>query len=276
MKKQRQDILRKNKVHRRRLQWVDVVVALCLLSDFFSVFLYSSTLFNEWAWISILVSIVTAICLDMSLFHAAKLLNSPRSQSADVRRRCFLNVAAMVAVFLLGFACLVHMAWAVETVQGNNLWQDGTLARLLLPIATSGLSFVMGLKVNPSRERLEEIGELRRELQLAIADERVDCDRVQRLLQRFDPDQYDAQLRRQSVLRLKAAASAAEYEIRLQLSQELGSTEAVDAFLCSNDLLLNPSELLDELAEVDAAAPAAGAESPATPGSGLVRLVSGS
>ena len=62
-----------------------------------------------------------------------------------------------------------------------------------------------------------------------------------------------------------------------QLSQELGSTEAVDAFLCSNDLLLNPSELLDELAEVDAAAaPAAGAESPATPGSGLVRLVSGS
>ena len=114
------------------------------------------------------------------------------------------------------------------------------MARLLLPIATSGLSFVMGLKVNPSRERLEEIGELRRELQLAIADERVDCDRVQRLLQRFDPDQYDAQLRRQSVLRLKAAASAAEYEIRLQLSQELGSTEAVDAFLCSNDLLLNP------------------------------------
>ena len=150
------------------------------------------------------------------------------------------------------------------------------MARLLLPIATSGLSFVMGLKVNPSRERLEEIGELRRELQLAIADERVDCDRVQRLLQRFDPDQYDAQLRRQSVLRLKAAASAAEYEIRLQLSQDLGPTEAVDAFLCSNDLLLNPSELLDELAEVDAAAPAAGAESPATPGSGLVRLVSGS
>ena len=79
--------------------------------------------------------------------------------------------------------------------------------------------------------------------------------RSEALLAAFSPDQFDQQMHHLSVLRVKVAACQAEYALRLAQAQALGTTEAVDKLLCSNDLLLaDPIALLEDLSQDPASA----------------------
>lgn len=245
----KRDILYKNHV-RRSARMADVVVLACTLSDMLCVAAYSGVLFNEVPLASILISCVVAACLDLSLFHAATVLNTPEHQG--MRSRRMGKVIGMLAVFIVGYISLLLMAWMVEGdfIHGNY----GVLARLLIPIATSILSFFMGFSLSPKGDRLQEINMLRQELQAAIANQEEDCRRTEAVLDKFSVDEYDARVHQLSVTRLKIIATQAENEVCLALAQQLGTTEAVDKLLCSNDLLVDPTALLEDLSQDPASA----------------------
>lgn len=246
-KKDKKDIFCPKKPKSRWL--VAAVVLVCVASDFVTSLQYSSVLFNEYPWVSWLVSGVTALGLDVSLAYTAIMVNGVRPRSATARRRRALGVGGMVGVFLLSYACLVWMAWSVEAQAGADMLRDGTLPRLLLPIATSILSFVMGWTLDPIKARLEEIDNLCVELEKEISVCRADCGRMQSVLAQFHPDQYDETMFRLSAMRIKAAMSQAQYQIRLLLAEELGSVEATEAVLNRDGLFLDLT--VDELETTD-------------------------
>ena len=224
---------------RRWSMWLTrAIVLLCIASDFICCFQYSSLLFNEFAWVSWLVSMVTAVGLDASLAYAATMLNGVRPRSCTARRRRALGVGGMFAVFLLSYGCLVLMAWSAEAQAEADLLRDGTVARLILPVATSILSFVMGWNLDPAGARLQKIRQTCAELEREILAVRADCERTEAVLARFEPSSYDESMFRLAALRVKAAMAEAQSQIRLQLAEELGYNEAVDAILRRDGLFL--------------------------------------
>ena len=90
-------------------------------------------------------------------------------------------------------------------------------------------------------DRLREVQTLQRQVQAAAAREAEEVRRSEALLAAFSPDQFDQQMHHLSVLRVKVAASQAEYDLRLAQAQALGTTEAVDKLLSGGDLLVDPT-----------------------------------
>mgnify|MGYP001777797046 CR=1 FL=1 len=257
----KRDILYQNRV-KRPFRLADGIVFLCICSDLLCVYQYSAVLFNEYQATSILISLAVAVCLDASLYHGAGVLNFPRRRDSAVRRRCVWTLAGMAAVFLVAYISLLLMAWMVEGDLRHN-W--GVWARLLIPIATSILSFFLGLSTDPVGDRLREVQTLQRQVQAAAARDRMRCFTVDHSSQRgpsgrLSPDQFDQQMHHLSVLRVKVAASQAEYDLRLAQAQALGTTEAVDKLLSGGDLLVDPTALLDELTQPGADPAKAGAQ----------------
>ena len=252
----KRDILYQNRV-KRPFRLADGIVFLCICSDLLCVYQYSAVLFNEYQATSILISLAVAVCLDASLYHGAGVLNFPRRRDSAVRRRCVWTLAGMAAVFLVAYISLLLMAWMVEGDLRHN-W--GVWARLLIPIATSILSFFLGLSTDPVGDRLREVQTLQRQVQAAAAREAEEVRRSEALLAAFSPDQFDQQMHHLSVLRVKVAASQAEYDLRLAQAQALGTTEAVDKLLSGGDLLVDPTALLDELTQPGADPAKAGAK----------------
>ena len=252
----KRDILYQNRV-KRPFRLADGIVFLCICSDLLCVYQYSAVLFNEYQATSILISLAVAVCLDASLYHGAGVLNFPRRRDSAVRRRCVWTLAGMAAVFLVAYISLLLMAWMVEGDLRHN-W--GVWARLLIPIATSILSFFLGLSTDPVGDRLREVQTLQRQVQAAAAREAEEVRRSEALLAAFSPDQFDQQMHHLSVLRVKVAASQAEYDLRLAQAQALGTTEAVDKLLSGGDLLVDPTALLDELTQPGADPAKAGAQ----------------
>lgn len=247
----KRDILYQNRV-KRPFRLADGIVLLCTCSDLLCVYQYSGIIFDEYQAVSILIALTVAVCLDVSLYHGAGVLNLPRCRDSSVRRRCVWTVAGMAAVFLVAYISLLLMAWIVEGDLRHN-W--GVLARLLIPIATSILSFFLGLSTDPVGDRLREVQTLQRQVQAAAARQAEEVRRSEALLAAFSPDQFDQQMHHLSVLRVKVAACQAEYALRLAQAQALGTTEAVDKLLCSNDLLLaDPIALLEDLSQDPASA----------------------
>ena len=252
----KRDILYQNRV-KRPFRLADGIVFLCICSDLLCVYQYSAVLFNEYQATSILISLAVAVCLDASLYHGAGVLNFPRRRDSAARRRCVWTLAGMAAVFLVAYISLLLMAWMVEGDLRHN-W--GVWARLLIPIATSILSFFLGLSTDPVGDRLREVQTLQRQVQAAAAREAEEVRRSEALLAAFSPDQFDQQMHHLSVLRVKVAASQAEYDLRLAQAQALGTTEAVDKLLSGGDLLVDPTALLDELTQPGADPAKAGAQ----------------
>ena len=252
----KRDILYQNRV-KRPFRLADGIVFLCICSDLLCVYQYSAVLFNEYQATSILISLAVAVCLDASLYHGAGVLNFPRRRDSAVRRRCVWTLAGMAAVFLVAYISLLLMAWMVEGDLRHN-W--GVWARLLIPIATSILSFFLGLSTDPVGDRLREVQTLQRQVQAAAAREAEEVRRSEALLAAFSPDQFDQQMHHLSVLRVKVAASQAEYDLLLAQAQALGTTEAVDKLLSGGDLLVDPTALLDELTQPGADPAKAGAQ----------------
>ena len=252
----KRDILYQNRV-KRPFRLADGIVFLCICSDLLCVYQYSAVLFNEYQATSILISLAVAVCLDASLYHGAGVLNFPRRRDSAVRRRCVWTLAGMAAVFLVAYISLLLMAWMVEGDLRHN-W--GVWALLLIPIATSILSFFLGLSTDPVGDRLREVQTLQRQVQAAAAREAEEVRRSEALLAAFSPDQFDQQMHHLSVLRVKVAASQAEYDLRLAQAQALGTTEAVDKLLSGGDLLVDPTALLDELTQPGADPAKAGAQ----------------
>lgn len=215
------------------------------------VFCRSASTFNETPIISIVVSIVSAISLDASLGYAAMLMNRCTSTSSPaVRSRCRVLVGLLIAVFAIAYAGLILLAWSDASRADTDLVTSGTLTRLLLPTATSILSFVMGLALNPNDDRLSEINsqlaELNRELDATTAT----AQRLQTAFHLYDPAQYDLQQYKLAVARLKAQRLAAEHEVRLMLAQELGTANVTNQLLPNLNampelsLSLTPNSLL--------------------------------
>lgn len=242
-------ILQKNsKSHGCSKGLVALIVLICTASDFITIYTFSASVFNETPIISIIISIVSAICLDASLGYAAITMNRCTSISSPaVRSRCRVLVGLLIVVFAIAYSGLILLAWSNASRADTDLVTSGTLTRLLLPTATSVLSFVMGLALNPNDERLSQIdrqlAELNRELDITTAT----AQRLQAVFSLYDPAQWDLEQYRLAVARLKAHSNAAAYEVRLMLAQELGTADITNQLLADGSA---SEELYNQIEEL--------------------------
>lgn len=220
------------------------VVLLCIASDLICILEFSIKIYNETPLISWLVSGVLAVCLDASLAYAASIFSQSQKRIGSKEK---LAAAAMLLVFFLAFISLVLIAVAASyQSESTDLFQNGTIARLIIPIATSILSFVLGWDLDPNKTRLEELKRQRSNIQMELLEEKATCQRLHAVFQKMDPEAYDVQMFRLSMSRLKAALTQAQYKLRIALAEELGTTEAAN-MLKDHDLLLDAGEMIKNL-----------------------------
>lgn len=236
VKKHDQSLLNPNKPRKRI--GVLFVVALCIISDFICVYQFSGVVYDEYPFISVFVSLVLAVCLDASTAHAATLLNAHSSTTTEMRKRKVLAVGGMALVFLLAFGSLILIAIAAQSNDSSqNLAQSGTTARLILPVATSVLSFVMGWNLNPTASYVQQLKYQRTKLALELADAKANAQRMRSAMELIDPNAYDRELLNLALQKVKAATSEAQYKLRIALAEELGTTEASDMLKNSQDIV---------------------------------------
>lgn len=229
----------------KKTNWFPMfVVLLCIASDLICILEFSVKIYNETPLISWLVSVVLAVCLDASLAYAASIFSQSKKKLGSKEK---LAAAAMLLVFFLAFISLVLIAVAASyQSESTDLFQNGTIARLIIPIATSILSFVLGWDLDPNKTRLEELKRQRSNIQMDLLEEKATCQRLYAAFQRMDPEAYDVQMFRLSMSRLKAALTQAQYKLRIALAEELGTTEAAN-MLKDDDLLLDAGDMIKKL-----------------------------
>ena len=224
-----------------------VILLTCVTSDFTSIHVISSTIYNESVLISLLVSAVSALCLDASVAYAALLLNRcTTTASPAARQRCRVLVGMMIAAFGLSYAGLILLAVASCMKFGTDFVQSGMTTRLLLPLCTSVVSFAMSLVLDPNETRLHQL-----QGHLAALDRELDetSTSAQRLLDVFrlyDPQKDDYEAFRLAVLRLKAQGLAAEHQANLMLARELDKAEITKELL-QDDAVETLRSLVEEL-----------------------------
>lgn len=205
---------------------VALILIACILSDAICTFTFSENMFNEYEYISIFVSIIIAICLDCTTWWAGVCVGTcSRNQKVAKKKR--RTAIFMWIGFLLGWIALLLLALAAT----SNSIRLADWARLLLPIATSILSYFIGMKFDPDGERLSEIQLEITNLQVCIAESKAEANRLKQCFENFDPALYDAQNLKIAQKRLNAILMEEKYKIHMLLAQELGSETAANTFL---------------------------------------------
>lgn len=207
------------------------IIFVCILSDFITVYSYTPLVYNENELISVMVALVLAICLDASLAYAASLLNQ-RVHGKNVRRT--VGVVALISVFFLAFGGLVLLVVAATQALEQDLFTAGAYTRLLLPLATSALSFIIGLSLDPPKDEAEQLKKQALRLRLEIDKERAACERLQHAFEQFDPAAYDRVAYQIAVKQLEAVRLSAELELGMQMALEFGAAEITQQLLKNN------------------------------------------
>lgn len=203
------------------------VLLICIISDFITIYTFSGEIFNESPWLSYIVSGVSALCLDVSLAYAAVLLNQCRSNSPRAsRRRCRILAGLMFAVFVLAYIGLILLAFSDSIRNNPDLIESGTATRLILPTATSILSFVISLDVDPEAIRVAQVNRQLAKLNEQLAEETATANRLSDTFEKFDPDCYDEQRLQLAIARLKAVSLKEECEVDILKVKELGGAAA--------------------------------------------------
>lgn len=215
-----------------------VIVLCCIICDSFCVWQFSSIVYNENFLYSALVSFVIAISLDVSLAYAANFLNSPPSNNPTRRKRQLAALWAMFAVFFLSFVSMCMIAFAAqEASDSQNPFQNGTIARLIVPIFTSILSFAIGWDLNPADTHLQKLKYQRTKMALELADAKANAQRMRSAMEFIDPNAYDLAMLHLALQRVKTVTAEAQYKLRIALAEELGTTAASDMLKNSQDIV---------------------------------------
>ncbi len=204
------------------------IILVCILSDFITVYSYTPLVYNENELISVMVALVLAICLDASLAYAASLLNQ-RVHGKNLRR--IVGVVSLIGVFLLAFGGLLLLVVAATQAQEQDLFTTGAYTRLLLPLATSALSFIIGLSLDPPKDEAERLEMQAMQLRLEISKQRADCERLQNAFCRFDPCTYDRIAYQIAVKQLEAVRLCAELELGMEMAQEFETADVTQQLL---------------------------------------------
>lgn len=222
----------KNALLQQPKQWGQVaaaaIITLCIISDFITVCSYTPIIYNENEIISVMVALVLAVCLDASLAYAASLLNQ-RVQGKNVRRT--VGVVALISVFLFAFIGLVMLVVAATQALEQDLFVAGAYTRLLLPIATSVLSFIIGLSLNPCKDEAEQLKKQALRLRLEIDKERATAERLESAFAQFHPSAYDDIAYQIAVKQLEASRLYAELELGMEMAVEFESAEITEKLL---------------------------------------------
>lgn len=215
-----------------------VIVLCCIICDSFCIWQFSSIVYNENFLYSALVSFVIAISLDVSLAYAANFLNSPPSNNPTRRKRQLAALWAMFAVFFLAFVSMCMIAFAAqEASDSQNPFQNGTIARLIVPIFTSILSFAIGWDLNPADTHLQKLKYQRTKMALELADAKANAQRMRSAMELIDPNAYDLAMLHLALQRVKTVTAEAQYKLRIALAEELGTTAASDMLKNSQDIV---------------------------------------
>lgn len=256
-KKKEINILERHEKERQMLYTVRVTLTAILLlcvftgSDFLCFNSFSQLLFNEDVIISVLVSLIGAAGLDVSSYAAGLVVSTPVPRTARAKRNRAVKVIFYILCFLICYAGLVYLATTVASQTGSDILSDGTLFRVLLPVATSLLSFALGWRTDCTTPMIHLL-----ERQIAELDEEIDlwqtnCRRMRAAMKRYDPDAYDRKMYICSLDRLQAQMNMARIRVAEAMAAEFGEFEgALNAFL-GRSSLYDPSEVLSRLRDYE-------------------------
>lgn len=256
-RKKEVDILERHEAERRKIYVMRVTFAAVLLlctftgCDFMCFNSFSQFLFNEDIVISVLVSLIGAVGLDVSSYAAGLAVSTPVPGTARARRNRTAKVAFYILCFLICYTGLIYLAATVASQNGSDMLSDGTLFRVLLPAATSLLSFALGWRTDCTTPMIHLL-----ERQIAELDEEIDvtrtnCRRMRAAMEKYDPDAYDRELYLCALDRLEAQMNMAKKATDESKAAELKEVDGTaNVFLGRSDLY-NPVEAFSHLRDYE-------------------------
>lgn len=256
-KKKETSIIERHERERVGIYAVRVTVAAVLLlctftgCDFMCFNSFSQHLFNEDVIISVLVSLIGAAGLDVSSYAAGLVESAPIPGTARARRNRIVKMAFYILCFLICYAGLIYLATTVASQTGSDILSDGTLFRVLLPAATSLLSFALGWRTDCTTPMIHLL-----ERQIVELDEEIDlwqtnCRRMRVAMEKYDPDAYDRELYLCSLDRLYAQMNMALIDVHEAMAAEFGEYEgALNTFL-GRSSFYDPREVLSHLRDYE-------------------------
>lgn len=256
-KKKELDILERHEMEREKINVMRVtfvaVLLLCTFTgcDFMCFNSFSQLLFNEDVIISVLVSLIGAAGLDVSSYAAGLVVSTPVPGTARARRNSVVKVVLYILCFMICYAGLIYLAATVASQTGSDMLTDGTLFRVLLPAATSLLSFALGWRTDCTTPMIRLLKRQIAELEEMSDIIRTNCHRMKAAMRRYDPDAFDTELYNCALDRLDAQTNMAQKAVGEGKAVELkGVDGAANAFLGRSGLY-DPSEVLSHLRDYE-------------------------
>ncbi len=225
------------------------VTAFFVVTDLFTVHLYTLSLFDERPEMAMLIAVSLALLLDACPMLAGKLTGQlddmlPRDQRATKRRISALLGTAVGAFAIFAGFCIVSTLMTVASMgadEAPNLYMVGQFIRMLLPIATSVGSYAIGF-FSDHRSQLDSLKAQRLDLQDLAADTDSAISHAEFAAANFDPDLQDYRFAQAKLKSLSVSAQQVRLFARMELAEALGSVEAANALLHRAGL----DDLLDE------------------------------
>ena len=251
------DILERHETEREKIYVMRVtfvaVLLLCTFTgcDFMCFNSFSQLLFNEDVIISVLVSLIGAAGLDVSSYAAGLVVSTPVPGTARARRNRVIKMVFYILCFIICYAGLFYLASTVASQTGTNVLSDGTLFRVLLPAATSLLSFALGWRTDCSTPMIHLLERQISELDEEIDVIRTNCRRMRAAMEKYDPDAYDREMYLCALDRLEAQMNMAKIATDEGKVVELKDVDgAAKAFLGRN-ALYDPGEAFSHLRDYE-------------------------
>ena len=256
-KKKEIDILERHEMEREKINVMRVtfvaVLLLCTFTgcDFMCFNSFSQLLFNEDVIISVLVSLIGAAGLDVSSYAAGLVVSTPVPGTARARRNRAVKMAFYILCFLICYVGLIYLATTVASQTGSDILSDGTLFRVLLPAATSLLSFALGWRTDCTTPMIQLL-----ERQIAELDEEIDvtwtnCRRMRAAMEKYDPDAYDREMYKCALDRLEAQMNMARIRVAEAMAAEFGGYEDTPNAFLGRSSLYDPGEAFSRLRDYE-------------------------
>lgn len=206
--------------------WLAVlVVGVCSVSDGLTIYLFSAQLFNETPEVSVLISAVTACGLDISLAMLGNILSTSRPHNREALFRRKMASIGLLTAFGLCFIAVVLLAAAVSAHNDTNMLTDGSLARLLMPLVTSIISFFITFCMDPVAQRRAGLDRQIAETREAMDHLDVEADRLKQALSSFDSDRMDDLMQKAARLKIEIIQEIASQTLHEELAKRINDSD---------------------------------------------------
>ena len=203
--------------------------------DLTMIYPFVETIHNESWLLTITSAVVMAGALDASPAIAGHLLAGAKPSRKTAKRRRLIALLTLGFCFVLSLGAVTVYAYLASRANGNDMLYDGSVPRLLLPVATSIISFYLSFKIDPVGDEIKKLDKQLHKTQVKLDETEAEIQRFEEGLKSFDPDSMDSAMLRAALAKLQILGLDAMQKVRGTMANLIDTPESNAGILGLDD-----------------------------------------